>query len=200
MEINELIQQTISSYRYAGIYIIFVIDTLGVFMPSKSILTITGLLVQSGQLEFIPLFISAFTGSLTGFLISYTIGLKLGKPFILKYGKHIKITASNIDRAEKWFKKHGPVFIILAYFTPGLRHITPYICGLSGMKFTKVIIFAGLGSALWITVFVSLGRYLGSYSHLILDLLDRYRWEAITSFVLVIFLFFSYRYLLKVKS
>lgn len=197
MEINELVQQTISSYRYTGIYILFVIDTLGVFMPSKSILTITGLLVQTGQLELMPLFISAFTGSLTGFLISYTIGLKLGKPFILKHGKHIKITGSNIDRAEKWFSRHGPVFIVIAYFTPGLRHITPYICGLSGMPLTKAIIFAGVGSALWITVFVSLGRYLGSYSHLIVGLLNRYRWEAITGFVLIMVLFFCLRRFLK---
>ncbi|MFZ5634136.1 MAG: DedA family protein [Bacillota bacterium] len=179
MEIKENVLYIISTYKYAGLYALFVIDTMGVFLPSKTILTLAGILVQTGQLSFGPLFLSAFTGSLTGFSISYTIGLRVGKPFFLKYGKYLRITGRKIERAERWFSRFGPAVIIIAYFTPGVRHITPYLSGIAGMTFTKTITFAAIGAALWITTFVSLGRFFGQRLDLVSRVLDRYQWEAL---------------------
>lgn len=179
MELKDQVLYVISTYKYAGIYVYFVIDTLGVFLPSKTVLTLTGILVQTGELSFAPLFLAAISGSLTGFCISYTIGLKVGKPFFLKYGKYLRITDEKIARAEKWFNRFGPAFIMIAYFTPGLRHITPYLSGITGMTFPRTIAFAAIGAALWITTFVSLGRFFGSRLDEISVLLDRYQWEVL---------------------
>lgn len=179
MEIPGQVLNVISAYKYAGLYALFVIDTLGVFMPSKTILTLCGILVQSGSLSFAPLFVSALAGSLTGFCISYTIGLKIGRPFLSRYGKFLKITGRRIEAGQRWFSRFGPAFIILAYFTPGLRHVTPYLSGISGMSFPKTLACAAAGAALWITTFVSLGRFFGQNIDLITALAGRYQWAAI---------------------
>lgn len=179
MEAGNQFLQLISGYKYAGIYAFFVIDTLGVFLPSKTILTITGVLVQAGRLSFPPLFLSALAGSLSGFCISYTIGIRVGKPFFQKYGRFLRISPSGLEKAENWFNRFGPAFIIVAYFTPGLRHITPYLSGIAGMSFYKAIAFAAAGAALWITTFVSLGRFFGGQIGRIGELLDRYQWQAV---------------------
>ncbi|MFZ5644390.1 MAG: DedA family protein [Bacillota bacterium] len=189
MEIKDSIVHIITEYKYPGLYLLFIVDTLGVFLPTKTILTFTGILVQQGFLKFPPLFISAFTGSLTGFCISYTIGLKLGKPFVLKYGKYVKLTPPRFETGEKWFNKYGPAFIIIAYFLPGVRHVTPYLSGITGMTFPRVLLFASLGAALWITTFVSLGRFFGKNLDLILNLINKYQWEALLAAVLGLTLF-----------
>ncbi|MHB8156064.1 MAG: DedA family protein [Desulfocucumaceae bacterium] len=188
MEIKDSIVHIISTYKYAGLYLLFIIDTLGVFLPTKTILTFTGILVQKGFLSFPPLFLSAITGSLTGYSISYIIGLKLGKPFLLKYGRYLFITSHKLESTEKWFSRYGPAFIIIAYFIPGVRHISPYLSGISGMKFSRTLFFAGTGAALWITTFVSLGKLFGENLQYIYDLWNSYRSYAIAAAALAVLL------------
>jgi len=188
MELKDQIVYIIATYKYAGLYVLFVIDTLGVFLPSKTILTLTGVLVQTGQLSLAPLFFSALAGSLTGFCISYSIGIRIGKPFLVKYGRRLKITDEKINRAQGWFSRFGPAFIILAYFTPGLRHITPYLAGIAGLAFPRVITFAAIGASLWITTFVSLGSFFGQRLDWLALLLDRYQWQAVLLAALAVLL------------
>ncbi len=196
MEARDHALYIISNYKYAGLFAFFLIDTLGVFLPSKTILTLTGILVQSGHLGFAPLFLSALSGSLTGFCISYTVGLRVGKPFLLKYGRYLRITDRKIRQAERWFNRFGPAFIVIAYFTPGLRHITPYLSGIAGMAFHKAVTFAAAGAALWITAFVSLGRIFGGRIDEINRLIDRYQWKALLLAALCAALVMAARYLL----
>lgn len=197
LDIRDQALYVISTYKYAGLYAFFVIDTLGVFLPSKTILTMMGMLVQAGQLSFAPLFLSAFTGSLTGFSISYNIGLRVGKPFFLKYGKRLRIKESRIEQAEKWFARFGPAFIIVAYFTPGVRHITPYLSGMAGMSYPRAITFAAIGAALWITAFVSLGRFFGQGIDRVAGLADRRQWVIFLLAVLAAALFFGVKALAR---
>ncbi|MCL6610942.1 MAG: DedA family protein [Peptococcaceae bacterium] len=194
MEIRDQLLYIVSSYKYAGLYALFIIDTLGVFLPSKTILTLSGILVQKGQISFAPLFLSAFSGSLTGFTISYTIGFRVGKPFFRRYGKCLRISHRNLERAERWFDRHGPAIIIIAYFTPGLRHVTPYLSGISGMSFPRTITFAGIGAALWITAFVNLGRFFGRGLDRIDQLPDSCRWEVLLAAALAVALVLSAGY------
>lgn len=163
MDLKETAQYIITTYKYPGIYFLFIIDTMGVFLPSKTILTICGLLVQKGQLNLLPLFLSTLGGSLTGFCASYVIGQKVGQPVLARYGKYIFLTPDRYKKAVAWFYRFGPAFILAAYFTPGLRHITPYLAGITKMPFKKVIFYAFTGASLWVLTFVSLGRLLGRY-------------------------------------
>ncbi len=66
-------------------------------------------------------------------LVSYFIGKKVGKPFLRKHGKWIKMTPARLEKLEKWFNKYGPWTIIIAYFIPGVRHFASYISGMNGM-------------------------------------------------------------------
>ena len=179
MELADRLFDLVYSYRYPGLYVYFVVDTLGVVLPSKTILTLTGVLVQSGRLSFLPLFLSALTGSLTGFCISYAVGLKIGKPVLSRYGRYLGASPERVRRAEGWFVRFGPPFIIIAYFTPGLRHVTPYLSGMSGMTLPRALGFAAVGAALWIATFVSLGRFFGMGIGRAWELLDRWHWQAL---------------------
>lgn len=162
MEISNIFKDYIYEYKYAGIFLLFFIDTLGVFLPSKTLLTITGILVQKGFLSLLPVYICALGGSLSGFSVSYTIGRRLGNPFLDRYGRFIRLNPSKINRARTWFNRYGPPFIIIAYFIPGLRHVTPYLAGISTISPWKALTYATIGAMLWITIFNYLGQLLGA--------------------------------------
>jgi membrane protein DedA with SNARE-associated domain len=61
-------------------------------------------------------------------------------------------------RAEKWSQKYGLPVIIISYFAPGLRNIMPYLAGITGLRYYKVILFSAVGAFLWATTFIYLGR------------------------------------------
>lgn len=151
----------VRQYGYVGLYFLFVVDTLGVFLPSKTMLMISGFLVAQGYLQHFPLFLATLSGSLTGFLTGYTIGVKVGKPFLDKYGRYMHLKPERLEQAEKWFAKYGSAAILVAYFLPGVRHIVPYLSGMAQMPFRKVMSFASLGATLWILTFTSIGRFMG---------------------------------------
>lgn len=186
MEVKEFAVDIIEKYKYAGLFFLFIVDTMGVFLPSKTLLTICGVLVEQGRLSLLPLVLSTLGGSLTGFCTSYFIGLRVGKPLLTKYGKYLHLTSQRYEQAEVWFNKYGPAFIMVAYFTPGLRHVTPYLAGITKMSFIRALSFAFCGALLWVLTFVSLGRFLRNNFYELHQLLDRYLWEAIGAVALTL--------------
>jgi membrane protein DedA with SNARE-associated domain len=80
LDIKELFSQLFSSYGYIVLYLYFTIDTLGIIIPSKSVLSFLGILIVNNVLEFLPVLITAISGSLTGVSLSYVIGKKIGSP------------------------------------------------------------------------------------------------------------------------
>ena len=162
LEPRVFILNLLQQYGYIGLYFLFVIDTLGVFLPSKTMLMVSGFLVSQGYIKHIPLFFAALTGSLTGFFAGFLIGVKFGKPFLDKYGKYLHLTPELLVKAEKWFARYGTAAILIAYFIPGLRHIVPYLSGMAQMPARKVMLCAFTGATLWILTFTFIGRFVGN--------------------------------------
>lgn len=125
-----------------------------------------------GVLGFTPVVITAVSGSLTGVSISYFIGKNIGKPAAEKYGRYIRMTPEKLLKAEKWFAKYGAAVIVFAYFVPGLRHITPYLSGITRLPYWKVMLFSAIGAFLWVNTFVYLGRFLGGNWEQILNIIN----------------------------
>ena len=90
--------------------------------------------------------------------LSYWIGFKLGKPFFEKYGHRFHMGPDTINKTSDWFSKHGNKLLIVAYFIPGVRHITGYFSGITRLPFRTFALFAYSGSFLWVTVFITLGK------------------------------------------
>lgn len=164
------------------------VDTLGVFLPSKTILTFVGVLVGQGVFGLGPVVSTAIAGSLTGVSISYHLGRKLGQPALDKYGKRLRLTPERLRQAEAWFARYGPGFIVVAYFTPGLRHLTPYLAGIARLPFWKTILFSALGAFLWVSAFVYLGSLLAGNWSKITGVLDPYVLAGAVFIALVLYL------------
>lgn len=97
-------------------------------------------------------------GGLTGVTVSFSIGRNICKPAAEKYGRRFFITPERLIKAEKWFGRFGAPFIVFAYFVPGMRHVTPYLCGITRLSYYKVILCSAVGAFLWVVTFTYIGR------------------------------------------
>ena len=97
-----------------------------------------------------------------GMLLTYTLGRKLGTPFIEKYGYILKMTPERWIRIQRKFDRNDEKVIILGYFLPGLRQLSPYISGTRRLPLAKFHSLAFLGSLLWTVVYLTIGYYFGN--------------------------------------
>ena len=175
MDYKDLAIELVDLHGYWALFVTMFVDTLGIPMPSKTMLVLSGYFVTLGIFDLQRIFIVALVGTLGGFASGYTIGSKLGVPFIQKYGKYVFITPEKITRLETWFTRFGNFAIIIAYFLPVARSVVPYISGVCKMPLIKVMTYATIGATCWIISLILFGYIVGQNQAVILRfLLDYY--------------------------
>ena len=162
---------------YLTIFFFAYIENLFPPSPSDMIVVIGGSLVGTGTISFIPLFISATTGSLAGFLTAFIIGWQFDKKLI-HTGKLKFINIQSIDKVETAFRKWGYYLIVANRFLPGTRAVISFFAGMSRLNVNKTTVLSFLSSAVWNLLLIYLGitfgenietidSYLGTYSTII---------------------------------
>jgi len=153
--------ELVDLYGYWALFFTMFIDTLGIPMPSKTMLTLSGYFSHMGIFNFTEIFVVAMAGTLGGFASGYTIGRRIGTTFIKKYGRYVRITPEKIAKLEKWFDKYGSYAIFIAYFLPVARSVVPYLSGISKMPFITAMSMAAVGATCWIILLISFGMVIG---------------------------------------
>jgi membrane protein DedA with SNARE-associated domain len=136
-------------------------------VPDETLLTLTGALVFKGKLSLPLAFLAALAGSLCGITLSYTLGRTFGMTLIRRYGRYIRVTEEHVEKAHAWFTRVGRWGLTFGYFVPGIRHLSAYAAGMSAVEPSQFALFAYSGGVLWVSVFLSLGYFLGD------------RWQAV---------------------
>ncbi|MBU8879169.1 VTT domain-containing protein [Bacillus sp. FJAT-29790] len=151
----------IDQFGYIVLFFALLLEMIALPLPGDLLMTYSGFLVYQGHLNWVFSILIAGVGTSIGMTLSYWIGRKLGPPFFGKYGHRFHMGPERIEKTSFWFSKHGNKLLIIAYFIPGVRHITGYFSGITRIPFRTYALFAYSGAFLWVTVFVTLGKILG---------------------------------------
>ncbi|MFZ7943863.1 VTT domain-containing protein [Neobacillus sp. 19] len=151
----------IDQFGYIVLFAALLLELLALPLPGEVLMGYSGFLVFQGHLNWVLSILTAGIGACLGMTISYWIGLKLGTPFFEKHGHRLHLGPDRIGKTSQWFSKHGNKLLIIAYFIPGVRHITGYFSGITRLPFRTFALFAYSGAFIWVTVFITLGKILG---------------------------------------
>jgi membrane protein DedA with SNARE-associated domain len=154
---------TISSWGYAGVFILMLLESSSLPIPSEVILPFAGFLAFKTQLNIVLIIITATIAGVIGSLIDYYIGKKgvniLEKHKILG---HVVLSNDQLAVASHWFYKYGSVMVFLGRLVPGFRTFISFPAGAVRMSLTKFVAFTAVGCVIWNTILVYVGYYLGS--------------------------------------
>jgi len=151
----------INHYGYIILFSALVLELIAFPLPGELMMTYCGFLVYQSKMNWIISIIVASAGVISGITISYFVGTKLGTRFFEKYGSYIHLGPDKMEKTSKWFKSSGNKLLILAYFIPGVRHITGYFSGITEIPYKRFAVNAYFGAFLWTATFISLGKVLG---------------------------------------
>ncbi len=180
---------TIDLLGYGGIFVLMLLESCGIPMPSEVIMPFSGFLVADGRLSFWLIVVAGAFGNLAGSLLAYWIGYKGGRPLIEKYGKYILISKHDLDLADRWFNKFGNATVFFGRVLPVVRTYISFPAGVAGMDIKKFSLYTFLGALPWCYVLTYAGVKMGSNWQLIREKLHNFDLVII---ILIVFLIAGY--------
>lgn len=155
--IGDLVEQG----GYVAIGAVMVVECIFPPIPSEAGLLLAGVGVGDGRLTFQGALLAATIGSLIGAVLLYLVGWYGGRPLVLRYGRMLRVTPKDLDRAESWFDRYGPVVVLTTRMIPLIRSIVSIPAGLTRMQFALFCILTAIGSLMWNAVVIGLGWGVG---------------------------------------
>ncbi len=178
-------------YGYIAVLISLVLELIAFPLPGEALMTYCGYVVYMNKMSYLISIIMATSGAIIGITISYFIGRVLGTRLIEKYGCYIHLNRNRLNKISTWYQKYGSMLLIVAYFIPGIRHITGYFSGITKVSYKKFAVSAYLGALIWTTTFISLGRILGANWNKYNEVSKWYLLIAVLIIILLIFLYIN---------
>lgn len=172
--VTQAARDAVTTLGYPGIFAAMVAENLFPPIPSEVVLPLAGFEVDAGDLDFLLVVLAATLGSLAGALILYAIGLYGGRPLVLRWGKVLRVSASDLDRAEDWFDRWGDWVVLVARVIPIARSLVSIPAGMMRMGLVRFIALTTLGSLVWNTVLVFAGKQLGANWEDVTDVVGQY--------------------------
>lgn len=185
----QLVVSIIDQIGYWGVFLLMLVESCGIPMPSEVIMPFAGFLVLDGRLNFVAVVIIGTLGNLAGSWLAYWIGLKGGRPLIEKYGRYILISNHDLNVAEKLFARYGEMVVFFGRLLPVVRTYISFPAGLARMNFKKFSIYTFLGALPWSFLFVWLGTIMGSHWDLIREKLHDFDLAMLIIVILAILLY-----------
>ncbi|HYY85856.1 MAG TPA: DedA family protein [Nitrososphaeraceae archaeon] len=151
----------ISTLGYPGIFLLSVLESALIPIPSEIIMPFSGFLVSNGTFDPVGVVLAGTFGNLVGSILTYFLGIKVGRAFILKYGKYILFKKSHLEFTEELFQKYGDKISFFCRLLPAIRTYISLPCGVGKTNFVKFSIYTFLGSLVWNTMLTYVGIVFG---------------------------------------
>ena len=151
----------IENYGYLIVFLGVVLGTMGIPFPSAAILLAAGVLVQQDHLGLRGAIVFGILGAIVGNQIGYWIGYQAGRPFVLKWGRHVKLTPERLEWVERLFARHGGKAVFAGRIFAVSRVLEALVAGTSRMQWGTFVFYSVLGGTVWATAIVLVGYFFG---------------------------------------
>lgn len=169
------VRDTIDAMGYIGIALVMLLENLIPPIPSELVMPFGGFLVAEGRMNFAGVVAAGTLGAVLGALILYGAGMWAGEPltrsFLRRYGRWLRVSEAELDRALAAFGKRGDAIVFFGRLIPMVRSLISLPAGMNRMPLGRFLLYTTLGSVIWNGALAYAGFTLGQ------------NWEAVLGFI-----------------
>ena len=162
---SDWVVRLIDQSGYLGIGFLMFLETIFPPIPSEVIMPVAGVAAGQGKLQYWLVVASGTTGAMLGNIVWYLAARALGldrlHPIIDRWGRWLTITWPEVQRADRWFREHGMLFVFLGRLVPTVRSLVSVPAGLLHMQFRRFLAASIIGTAGWTALLALAGFKLG---------------------------------------
>jgi membrane protein DedA with SNARE-associated domain len=160
---------TVGLWGYPGIVMLMTLESSFFPFPSEVVIPPAAYLAAIGEMNIGVVIISGTLGSLLGALFNYWLALRFGRPFFEKYGRYLLISPRSLEKADRFFERHGRISTFVGRLLPGIRQYISLPAGLARMNIFAFCAATLLGAGIWVLVLAVMGYWFGRNEELVLQ-------------------------------
>src|SRR5664280_2649762 len=157
-------QHFLETWGYLAVFILTVLESACVPIPSEVTLGLSGALASGamiggshGSLNLGLVIVAGIAGS----LLAYVVGRTGGRALVDRYGKYVLLSHADLDKAELWFTRRGEWMVLYGRVLPFIRTFISLPAGMAEMNVVKFTAFTAIGVSIWVALLSSIGYALG---------------------------------------
>jgi membrane-associated protein len=179
MSTTEYLLSLLSLYGVPALSAVLLVGCIGLPMPASLMLMAAGSFVEQGELKSWQVIGTAIGASIAGDNIGYAIGRWGGHRLIRRLGGWIG-GESKLRRAENWTRRWGGtgVFLTRWLLTP-LGPLVNLTSGIVEYPWPRFLIFGAAGEALWVVLYVMLGKLFSNRVQALSEVLGDFTWVLV---------------------
>ena len=202
---EQIIINAMEQFGYIGVFLLIAIENIFPPIPSEVILVFGGFMTTYTSLNIPIMILAATLGSLLGAIVLYYIGKIFNKERLKrivngKIGKVLRLKASDIEKADKWFDTKGNKTVFFCRFIPIVRSLISIPAGMSEMPMQKFLLYTITGSLIWNTVLIIVGSIVGDKWETIVGYLDNFSNIILIILVIIFVVAMYYWFVIRKKK
>jgi membrane protein DedA with SNARE-associated domain len=182
-------------WGYFGIFLLMVLENVVPPVPSELIMSLGGIAAGQGKMDFLLLVLVGTSGCAVGNLFWWEIGRRFGyerlKPAIERWGRWLTLEWQDIETLRRFFDRWGGITVFVFRFMPIGRTVISIPAGLLHMPFWRFVLYTTAGSAVWNTILVGVGYWLGTN----FETIDHWIAPVVTGIIALMVLLYIWRVL-----
>ena len=176
---QETIIQIMNAYGYIGVFSLILIENIFPPIPSEVVLLFGGAITAMSDMSVPVVILVATLGSVVGAIVLYLLGRilkaeRLRKLFSGKFGRVLRLKPEDVDKATAWFARYEKKAVLICRCVPIVRSLISIPAGVTEMNVPLFLLLTTVGSAVWNTVLVCLGAFLGAQWEKALPYFDQF--------------------------
>ncbi|MFT4050154.1 MAG: bifunctional DedA family/phosphatase PAP2 family protein [Solirubrobacterales bacterium] len=159
-QVLEDISGALGKWTYLLVGVLAFLETgafIGLVAPGEAAVVVGGVVAGQGEIDIRLLIGIVWFAAFAGDSVSYYLGHRLGREFLVKHGPRVKITEARLEQVEHYMREHGGKTILIGRFIGLVRALAPFIAGSSKMPYRRFMPYDIIGSGLWAITFCMLG-------------------------------------------
>jgi membrane protein DedA with SNARE-associated domain len=144
----------LASYGYLVVFLLVMIESIGVPVPGETALIGAALYAGSThKLEIWWIVAVAIAGAVLGDNIGFAIGRYGGAKLLLRYGHKIRLHEARLKIGIWLFRRHGGKVVFWGRFVSILRTWAAFLAGANHMEWPRFLFFNAAGGTVWATLY-----------------------------------------------
>jgi membrane protein DedA with SNARE-associated domain len=158
--IIEVATDFIGSAGELGVFLLMVLESACIPVPSEAIMLFAGFSVSEGEMTLFGIVVAGVLGNLVGSWIAYAVGY-YGRLDLLEKNKLIHISPKHLKWADDWFARYGNATVFFSRMLPIIRTFISLPAGVAKMPFWRFSAYTLLGSIPWVLMLAIVGEKVG---------------------------------------
>lgn len=146
-------QHFIATYGYVAVFLLMVAESACIPIPSELIMTFAGALaagaVAGTHLNLVGVILAGVAGNVAGSYIAWAVGRYGGQAALRRWGRRLRVSEHDLDRANRWFDRYGPRAVLIGRLLPVVRTFISLPAGIAGMDPARFGIYTTIGCIPW---------------------------------------------------